>query len=102
MTDDALVANDGGSGETNSDLSASEDGEVSSDSSDDSVESLDHDLSDHSWYKNMFNPDFDESRYSGTASETLVVIPKVASLRDHPMKIRRVKFQHNQLTFGRI
>ena len=63
------MANDGGSGETNSDLSASEDGEVSSDSSDDSVESLDHDLSDHSWYKNMFNPDFDESRYSGTASE---------------------------------
>ena len=64
------MANDGGSGETNSDLSASEDG-ASSDSSDDSLESLDHDLSDHSWYKNMFNPDFDESRYSGTASENL-------------------------------
>ena len=71
MTDDGLVANDGGSGETNSDLSPSENGEVSSDSSDDSVESLDHDLSDHSRYKNMFNPDMDESRYSGTASENL-------------------------------
>ena len=71
MTDDGLVADDGGSGETNSDLSPSENGVVSSNSSDDSVESLDHDLSDHSWHKNMYNPDFDESRFSGTASENL-------------------------------
>ena len=70
MTDDGLVANDGGSGESDSDLSASEDGVVSSDTSNDSSISLSHSLSDHSGFK-FKNQHPDESRYSGTASENL-------------------------------
>ena len=57
----------GDSGMTGSDLSDSE-GVMSSDSSADSEDSLDHDLSDHSGFKHKFHHPL-ESRYSGTASE---------------------------------
>ena len=70
MTDDGLLADDGGSGESNSTLSASENGVMSSNTSDDSSESLSHSLDEHSGFK-FKQHHSDESRYSGTASENL-------------------------------
>ena len=68
LTDDGAGAT-GDSGFTGSDLSDSE-GVASSDSSADSSNSLDHDLSDHSGFKHKFHHPL-ESRYSDTASENL-------------------------------
>ena len=68
LTDDGVGAA-GDSGFTGSDLSDSE-GVASSDSSADSSNSLDHDLSDHSGFKHKFHHPL-ESRYSETASENL-------------------------------
>ena len=68
MTDDGMAMDDVNSGFTGSDESDSE-GSLSSDSSADSLNSLDHDLSDHSGFKHgKFHHPL-ESRYSGTASE---------------------------------
>ena len=69
MTDDGVAPDDGGSGFTNTRDSVSE-GVASSDSSADSEDSLDHDLSDHSGFKHKFHHPL-ESRYSSTASENL-------------------------------
>ena len=67
LTDDGLALDDGGSGFTGSQESDSE-GVASSDSSADSEDSLDHDLSNHSGFKHKFHHPL-ESRYSDTASE---------------------------------
>ena len=71
MTDDGAVADDGGSGFTMDTVESAGGSSVSS-SSEASVASLDHDLSDHSGFKHKghFHHPL-ESRYSGTNSENL-------------------------------
>lgn len=75
MTDDGSMMDDGGSGftiETTESAGASAGMNQSSTSSEESEESLDHDLSDHSGFKHKGHfHDPLESRYSGTHSENL-------------------------------
>ena len=75
MTDDGLVADDGGSGftmDTVESVGTSNGVDSVSSASEASVASLDHDLSDHSGFKHKghFHHPL-ESRYSGTNSENL-------------------------------
>ena len=75
MTDDGSQADDGGSGFTMETVESSGDslnGTQSVTSTEESEESLDHDLSDHSGFKHKGHfHDPLESRYSGTHSENL-------------------------------